>query len=72
VKIALRFCALDDNAAPKLARTVVAMVDFLFTLGQIASALFLVYGGILVLMPAKKARRVSSDEMRVMHLRMHA
>ena len=48
------------------------MVDFLFTLGQIASALFLVYGGILVLMPAKKVRQARSDEMRVMHLRMHA
>jgi threonine/homoserine/homoserine lactone efflux protein len=51
---------------------VVAMVDFLFTLGQIASALFLAYGGILILMPAKKMRHASSDEMRVMHLRMHA
>jgi len=49
------------------------MVDFLFTLGQIASALFLVYGGILVLTPAKKKmRQASSDEMRVMHLRIHA
>ena len=48
------------------------MVDFLFTLGQIASALFLAYGGILVLMPAKKARQARSDEMSVMHLRMHA
>ena len=48
------------------------MVDFLFTLGQIASALFLAYGGILVLMPAKKSRQARSDEMRVMHLRIHA
>jgi len=73
VKIALRFCALGDNAAGKSARTVGAMVDFLFTLGQIASALFLAYGGILVLMPAKKKmRQAGSDEMRVMHLRMHA
>lgn len=48
------------------------MVDFLFTLGQIASALLLVYGGMLVLMPAKKARRAGSDEMQAMHLRMHA
>ena len=72
MKIALRFCALGDNAAGKSARTVGAMVDFLFTLGQIASALFLAYGGILVLMPAKKSRQARSDEMRVMHLRMHA
>ena len=72
MKIALRFCAFGDNGSRKRSLRVIAMVDFLFTLGQIASALFLVYGGILVLMPAKKSRQASSDEMRVMHLRMHA
>lgn len=30
------------------------MLDFLFTLGQAASALLLLYGGFLVLMPARK------------------
>jgi hypothetical protein len=46
------------------------MVDFLFTLGQAASVLFLLYGGFLVLMPLEtKSER---DEMRVMHLRTHA
>ena len=48
------------------------MVDFLFTLGQAASALFLIYGGILVLMPARKTPQARQDEMRFMHLRMHA
>jgi hypothetical protein len=45
------------------------MVDFLFTLGQAASALFLVYGGMLVLLPSRKPER---DEMRAMHLSTHA
>ena len=46
------------------------MVDFLFTLGQAASALFLLYGGLLVLIPPMPKRQ--SDEMRGMHLRTHA
>jgi hypothetical protein len=33
------------------------MLDTLFTLGQTASALLMVYGGYLVLMPAREARR---------------
>ena len=49
------------------------MVDFLFTLGQVASVALLIYGGILVLRPAKKpARGTQRDEMRLMHLRTHA
>jgi len=46
------------------------MVDFLFTLGQAASALFLLYGGLLVLMPPRK--KSERDEMQGMHLRTHA
>jgi len=46
------------------------MVDFLFTLGQAGSALFLLYGGFLVLVPLKT--KPERDEMRVMHLRTHA
>ena len=46
------------------------MVDFLFTLGQAASVMLLIYGAILVLLPAPK--KVRRDEMRQMHLRMHA
>ena len=46
------------------------MVDFLFTLGQAASVMVLIYGAILVLLPpSKKAER---EEMRQMYLRMHA
>jgi hypothetical protein len=71
VKIALSGCALGDNARPEGARTVVAMVDFLFTLGQAASALFLLYGGFLVLMPPQK-KKSERDEMQGMHLRTHA
>ena len=48
------------------------MVDFLFTLGQAASALFLIYGGFLVLMPARTTAQARQDEIRHMHLRMHA
>jgi hypothetical protein len=46
------------------------MVDFLFTLGQAAWALFLLYGGFLVLMPPEI--NSEKEEMRVMHLRTHA
>ena len=41
------------------------MIDFLFTIGQAASALLLAYGGFLVLMPARKAtvpNRMREDE----------
>lgn len=33
------------------------MLDTLFTIGQAASALLIVYGGYLALMPARQARR---------------
>jgi hypothetical protein len=33
------------------------MLDMLFTIGQAASALLMVYGGYLVLMPVREARR---------------
>ena len=50
------------------------MVDFLFTLGQAASVLLLLYGGFLVLLPARKAPAVEAklDGMRALRLRMHA
>ena len=32
------------------------MLDTLFTIGQAASALLMIYGGYLVLMPARQAR----------------
>jgi hypothetical protein len=70
VKIALAACAFGDNASRESARRLVAMVDFLFTLGQAASVMLLIYGAILVLLPAPK--KVKRDEMRQMHLRMHA
>ena len=70
MKIALPVCAFGDNASLESARTLIAMVDFLFTLGQAASVMLLIYGAILVLMPAPK--KVERDEMRQMHLRMHA
>jgi hypothetical protein len=49
------------------------MLDFLFILGQAASATLLIYGGFLALMPAKKAssKKAGGDEMSVMHLRTH-
>jgi hypothetical protein len=71
VKIALPRCGLDDNARPRAARTVLSMVDFLFSLGQAASVLFLVYGAVLILMPAK-TKKAERDDMRLMHLRTHA
>jgi hypothetical protein len=50
------------------------MVDYLFILGQAASLLLLLYGGFLVLMPARKAPATNAklDEMRVLHLSTHA
>ena len=33
------------------------MIDTLFTIGQAASALLVIYGAYLVLMPARQARR---------------
>jgi len=48
------------------------MFDFLFALGQAAWSLFLIFVGVLVLLPAKKTRQAKQDEMRLMHLRMHA
>jgi len=50
------------------------MVDYLFTLGQAASVLLLLYGAFLVLVPARKkpARDAKLDAMRALHLRSHA
>jgi hypothetical protein len=50
------------------------MIDFLFTLGQAASVMLLIYGGFLVLMPARRAPAPNPnlDEMRLLHLRTHA
>ena len=49
------------------------MLDFLFLLGQAASAMLLIYGGFLVLVPARKARAdAKHDDMRELHLRSHA
>ena len=51
------------------------MLDFLFTIGQAASALLLLYGGFLVLMPARKAvpNAVREHEMlQLKHLRSDA
>ena len=50
------------------------MLDLLFILGQAASAMLLIYGGFLALMPAKKAASTKRgvDEMSMLHLRTHA
>ena len=50
------------------------MPDFVFTLGQAASVMLLIYGGFLVLMPARKAQATNAklDEMRLLHLSSHA
>ena len=50
------------------------MLDFLFTLGQAASVMLLLYGGFLVLMPTRNApaREAKPDEMRALHLNSHA
>jgi hypothetical protein len=49
------------------------MLDFLFILGQAASVMLLIYGGFLVLVPARKVRTDAKlDDMRQLHLRSHA
>lgn len=50
------------------------MLDLLFTLGQAASVMLLVYGGFLVLMPSRKAPAPNPklDDMRALHLSSHA
>lgn len=50
------------------------MLDFLFILGQAASAMLLIYGGFLALIPAKKALSTEPgvDEMRLLDLRTDA
>ena len=50
------------------------MLDLLFTLGQAASVMLLIYGGFLVLMPARQAPATNAklDEMRGLHLSSHA
>lgn len=35
------------------------MLEFMFTIGQAASSMLIVYGGYLVLMPARKAPALS-------------
>ena len=50
------------------------MVDYLFILGQAGSVLLLLYGGFLVLMPARHAPATNAklDDMHVLHLSSHA
>ena len=50
------------------------MLDFLFILGQAVSAMLLIYGGFLALIPAKKALSLKTglDEARLMQLRTDA
>ena len=50
------------------------MLDLLFTLGQAVSVMLLIYGGLLVLMPARQAPATNAklDEMRGLHLSSHA
>ena len=48
------------------------MLDVLVILGQAASVMLLIYGGVLVLLPARKAEAHKVDEMGLLHLRSHA
>ena len=53
----------------KLHAYIASMVDYLFTLGQAASVLLLLYGGFLVLLPARKkpARDAKLEDVRALH-----
>ena len=50
------------------------MLDLLFALGQAASVMVLIYGGFLVLVPARRApvKDAKLNEMRALHLSSHA
>lgn len=48
------------------------MLDLIFTLGQAASALLLVYGGFLVLAPARKRSEASDELVLLRHLQKDA
>ena len=43
------------------------MLDFLVILGQAASVLLLIYGAILVLLPARKPAAQTASEMDLLH-----
>jgi len=44
------------------------MLDTLFTIGQAASALLLIYGAVLVLLPGSPAREAPRDELLLLKL----
>lgn len=44
------------------------MIDFLFILGQAASALILIYGAVLVLLPRMPVRESERDELLLLKL----
>jgi hypothetical protein len=48
------------------------MFDTLFTLGQTASALLLVYGGLLVLLPARRTPEAQQPAFVLPHLQNDA
>jgi hypothetical protein len=48
------------------------MFDTLFTLGQTASALLLVYGGLLVLLPARRTPEAQQPAFVLRHLQNDA
>ena len=48
------------------------MLDFMFTMGQAASTMLLVYGGVLVLMPAGKAPAREEQPILLRHIRTDA
>lgn len=44
------------------------MLDLLFTLGQAASALILIYGAVLVLLPRTRVRESAREELLLLKL----
>jgi hypothetical protein len=74
---------VPDTTAPHAARTVVStdtedqMLDFLFSVGQTASVLLLLYGAFLVArhqLPAKKplSRELEDELLLLKHIRLDA
>lgn len=48
------------------------MLEFMFTIGQAASTMLLVYGAVLVLMPAGKAPARAEQPMLLRHIQTDA
>jgi hypothetical protein len=72
VKIAQAGCGFPNNASAPAAATVASMLELILIAGQAASALLMLYGAALVLMPVRKAPALSEELLVLRHLQHDA